>query len=147
MFPAYTEFEFSGLQVESLNGCGAATPLRSVSAGEPVEGGRSDVFNELFTVTAEIQNTGAVAGAEVAQLYLGFPDQAKAPVRQLRGFKKVFLEPGESADIEFTLQRRDLSVWDTDLQQWAMLNGTYKVMLGRSSRDIVGEVMLDVHTA
>lgn len=98
----------------------------------------------MFSVTAEVTNTGDIAGAEVAQLYIAFPQAAKAPVRQLRGFQKVFIEPGEAAPVEFTLQRRDLSIWDTELQRWTILSGDYKVMLGKSSRDIVGEMTLSI---
>jgi beta-glucosidase len=84
---SYTTFDYKGLQV---------TP--SVKAGDPVS---ADV-----TVT----NTGKVAGDEVAQLYLAFPKVAGAPLRALRGFKRIHLEPGQSTQVHFDLKDRDLSM-------------------------------------
>lgn len=59
---------------------------------------------------------------------------------QLRGFSKVFLQQGESKEIEFTLQRRDINVWDTMAQKWKIEKGTFTAMLEKSSRDIVSEL-------
>ena len=114
--------------------------VSSYASGPTVEGGAADLYDELITFKASITNIGDVAGADVAQLYLGFPEAAKSPIKQLRGFSKVFLQPGESKDIEFTLQRRDVSIWDTVAQKWKIEKGTFMAMLGKSSRNIVGEV-------
>ena len=132
---SYTKFEYGNLTL--IN-----SPLNvsSYASGPTVEGGPADLYDELLTFRASIINTGDVAGAEVAQLYLGFPEAAKSPVKQLRGFSKVFLQPSESNEIEFTLQRRDVSIWDTVAQKWKIEKGTFTAMLGKSSRDIVSEV-------
>ena len=74
-----------------------------------------------------------MTAAEVAQLYVQIPN---APVRQLRGFEKVVLRPGESADVGFALTRRDLSIWDVVLQQWRLQEAEYGVFVGASSRDL-----------
>lgn len=91
------------------------------------------MWDELVTVTAEVQNSGSVDGAEVAQLYVGIPN---GPVRQLRGFDKVLLSAGETAQVSFSLNRRDLSTWNVEAQQWQLQSGTYQVYVGRSSRDL-----------
>lgn len=132
---SYTTFEYGNLTL--IN---SPLSVSSYASGPTVEGGPADLYDELLTFRASIINTGDVAGAEVAQLYLGFPEAAKSPVKQLRGFSKVFLQPSESNEIEFTLQRRDVSIWDTVAQKWKIEKGTFTAMLGKSSRDIVSEV-------
>lgn len=82
----------------------------------------------------------------MAQLYLSFPESAKSPVRQLRGFRKVFLDPAEAQTVTFDLQRRDFSIWDTVAQKWKIEAGTYTAQLGRSSRDIASEVEFQLVT-
>lgn len=84
-------------------------------------------------VTTTLTNTGAVTAAEVAQLYVQIPN---APVRQLRGFEKVVLRPGESVEVGFALTRRELSIWDVVLQQWKLQEAEYGVFVGASSRDL-----------
>jgi beta-glucosidase len=102
-----------------------------------VQGGHPELWNVLYNVTVTITNTGKVAGHEVAQLYLGVPN---APVKQLRGFERVgILQSGESREVEFALDRRDLSIWSVEAQDWELQRGTYKVWVGASSRDVKQE--------
>lgn len=119
---SYTTFRYSALVLAPGAG------LRA-SASD----GAADLWDPLARVEATITNSGAVAGEEVAQLYLGIPD---SPPRQLRGFEKVPLRPGESATVRFELTRRDLSVWDVVGQRWVVQSGMYPVYVGASSRDI-----------
>jgi beta-glucosidase len=90
------------------------------------------------TVTFEVQNTGKVAGAEVAQVYVGFPSigEGNEPPRQLKGFEKVNLEPGASKTITVTLNRRAFSYWSVAKHDWVIAPGSYKIMIGASSEDI-----------
>lgn len=91
----------------------------------------------MATVSAAITNSGDVAGAEVAQLYLTLPSSAPStPPKQLRGFAKLKLAPGASGTATFNLRRRDLSYWDTGKQQWVVPTGKFGVSVGASSRDI-----------
>lgn len=121
--------------------------MNPYATGSVIPGGPSDLFDEILTLSADITNTGDVAGAEVAQLYLSFPEAAKAPVRQLRGFQKVYLEPGEMQTLTFPIQRRDLSIWDSGNQGWKIEGGGFTAWLGRSSRDFTRSVNFDVFTA
>lgn len=89
-----------------------------------------------MTVTVTITNSGAAAGAEVAQLYIGFPESAAAPPKQLRGFEKLALEPGAEDIVAFIIKRRDLSIWDTAAQEWVVPAGAFTINVGSSSRDI-----------
>ncbi|OAA60386.1 beta-glucosidase [Niveomyces insectorum RCEF 264] len=101
--------------------------------GPVVEGGNADLWDIVATVTAEVTNTGPVAGAEVAQLYVVIPDGL---VRQLRGFEKVYLRPGETATVTFPLTRRDLSTWDPSVELWWLQRGLYDFYVGSSSRHL-----------
>jgi beta-glucosidase len=96
-------------------------------------GGQKDLWDDIVTVSATVSNTGHVAGAEVAQVYVGIPG---APSKQLRGFEKPVLRPGQSATVQFELTRRDLSVWDTVAQKWKLQSGEYKIYVGSSSRNL-----------
>ena len=102
------------------------------------------MFDDMIILKAKILNSGLVAGAEVAQLYLGLPESTKSPLKQLRGFQKIHLEAGESKTVDFVLQRRDLSFWDSEMRKWKVEAGKYTAMLGRSSRDIVSSIELEI---
>lgn len=126
----YTTFEYSSLSIErSKKASFASYPPTS----EVQQGGNVNLWTELVTVSVTVENTGSIDGDEVVQLYLGIPN---APARQLRGFEKVTIGSGKKARIEFSLTRRDLSVWDVTNQDWHLQRGNYEVYVGRSSRDL-----------
>ncbi|POS69099.1 glycosyl hydrolase family 3-4 [Diaporthe helianthi] len=126
---SYTNFTYSNLSVTSTASSGPAT-------GPVAPGGRSDLFQELVTVTATVTNGGSVAGAEVPQLYLTLPSGAPAtPPKQLRGFTKLSLQPGASGTATFNMRRRDLSYWDVGSQNWIVPKGDFGISVGASSRD------------
>ncbi|KAH7323579.1 putative beta-glucosidase [Rhexocercosporidium sp. MPI-PUGE-AT-0058] len=134
---SYTTFEYSSLEVAKVDG----PSTDEYPVGAIVEGGQGDLWDVLFKVTASVSNSGAVDGAEVAQLYVGIPG---GPIRQLRGFSKVDVQPGQSIDLSFDLQRRDLSVWDVVAQKWQLQKGEYKVYVGGSSRSLSLEGSLTI---
>lgn len=85
-------------------------------------------------VMATVTNTGIVPGAEIVQLYVAAPqDGLYRPVRELKGFVKIFLEPGESREVVYDLDDRSFAVWANG---WKVPGGTYTVELGASSADI-----------
>lgn len=136
---SYTNFTYNdgaadgALAVSVTN----ATALASrYPTGALAVGGVADLWDEVVRVATTVANAGAVDGAEVAQLYLTFPAEAAQPGRVLRGFEKVAVAAGASADVTFALRRRDVSYWDVAAQQWAVAPGTYTVSVGASSRDI-----------
>jgi len=108
---AYTTFSMSGLKV---NG--------------------SIATNDLV-VSASVRNTGKIAGAEVAQLYLGFPASAGEPPRQLKGFEKIYLEAGETREVMIRVPRERLNIWNVAASNWEVVRGTYEIYLGTSSRN------------
>ncbi len=91
------------------------------------------------TVTARISNRGDRAGSTVVQLYLGLPSSRSVPQppRQLRGSQKVFVRPGKSLRVGFTLPDRAFAHWDGERARWRVSPGCYRVEVGFSSRDLV----------
>jgi beta-glucosidase len=87
-------------------------------------------------VSVKVKNTGARAGAEVVQLYIGFPNsKIDRPEKLLRGFKKVFLQPNEERLLEFTIPAADLAYYKPSTKTWEVENGKYEVLIGNSSLD------------
>jgi beta-glucosidase len=87
-----------------------------------------------------ITNTGSVAGKEVVQLYVSPPrSQVRRPVRELRAFAKVSLEPGASTRVELALTSRAYSYWDVEGSSWVTAAGEYRLQVGRSSHDVLLE--------
>ncbi|KAK4225193.1 glycoside hydrolase [Podospora fimiseda] len=112
----------------------ASQPLLRSSGGNS-PGGNKGLYDVLYTVTADITNTGKIVGDEVVQVYvsLGGPDDPKVV---LRDFGKLRIEPGQTTQFKGKLTRRDLSYWDVGVQDW-VVNGYEKtVFVGKSSRDL-----------
>ncbi len=112
---SYTTFEYSSLKLSA----------RRVKAGESIQ------------ATLDIKNTGEMEGAEVVQLYL---NDAKSsvirPKKELKGFSKVLLRPGETKTVTMTLKPEDLKFWDKATGEWKAEPGKFNVLVGASSRDI-----------
>jgi beta-glucosidase len=82
---------------------------------------------------------GDRAGTAVPQLYVGLPEPSadiQQPPKQLKGFEKLSLQPGETRRVTFPIDDRALSYWDVTSNSWRIAPGCYEVMVGRSSRDI-----------
>ncbi len=104
---SYTTFSYSNLTL----------PKAAISSGDPL------------TAEVTVTNTGKREGQEVAQLYLSFPSVPGAPLRALRGFKRVSLKPGESQKVRFELKDRDLSMV-SEAGKPIVAEGTYGVSIG-----------------
>ena len=84
-----------------------------------------------------MKNTGAVKGSEVVQLYVADPEASvPRPEKELKGFQKVTLEPGESTAVAFELKERDFSFYCVEESGWKWEPGEFEILLGSSSRDI-----------
>jgi beta-glucosidase len=88
------------------------------------------------TVSFTLTNTGKRAGAEVAQVYVGDPSSVGEPPKQLKGYRKVSLDPGQSTRITLPLDGRSFAHWDDSRHGWAVTAGSYGVQVGGSSRDL-----------
>jgi len=111
---SYTTFEYRDLEI------------RRISETEP----------HARSVSFKVINNGTKPGQETPQLYLGFPASAGEPKLQLKGFQKTkVIMPGSAETVSLELSPRELSIWDASLHKWAVVSGTFKVMVGSSSRD------------
>ena len=112
---SYTTFEYSDVKVSS------------------------DKIKDTDTVTVsfKIKNTGAVDGAEVAQIYVNDVESTiYRPVKELRAFKKVFLKAGEETEVSVELDKRAFAYYNVELGDWHVESGDFKILVGASSRDI-----------
>ena len=92
---------------------------------------------DTLTVSVDVTNTGKRAGKTVVQLYVGDREcEVFRPVRELKDFAKISLEPGETKTVTFTLSKRAFAYWNVKLHDWFVESGAFTVEIGRSSRDI-----------
>ncbi|GHV70958.1 glycosyl hydrolase [Spirochaetia bacterium] len=88
-------------------------------------------------VSVEVKNSGDVPGAEIVQLYIGLPaSKIFRARRELKGFEKVFLQPGETKKVTFKLDDRSFAYYNVPAKDWAVETGSYLIEVGASSRDI-----------
>lgn len=93
--------------------------------------------SETVSIELELTNSGKCSGAEVVQLYVEDVEcSLERPPRELKGFHKIFLEPGQKEKITFQLNEKDLSFFNDKEGKWIAENGTFKIHIGSSSRDI-----------
>lgn len=112
---SYTTFEITGMKL---------------SSAELKEGGK-------ITAAVDVKNTGKVAGKEVVQFYVA--DRTKTygrPIKELKGFKKIYLEPGETKSVSVELDSRSLSYYETKINGWYAKSGEYEILAGNSSDNI-----------
>ena len=110
---SYTTFEYSGLKL-------SADSIKDT---------------ETVTATVTVKNTGKRSGKTVVQLYVGDVEgyqNAVRPVRELKGFQKVELQPGESKEVSFTLGKRAFAYWNTEIHDWFVETGDFSVEAGDS---------------
>ncbi len=120
---SYTTFQYSDLK------------LNKAKMGE----------DEELTASVTVTNTGERAGKTVVQLYIA-PEKVEMirPVRELKGFEKVALAPGESKTVTFTLGKRAFAHWNPIVHNWRCENGKYTVQIGESAHDIVLETAVEM---
>ncbi|MEG1509458.1 MAG: glycoside hydrolase family 3 C-terminal domain-containing protein [Clostridia bacterium] len=113
---SYTKFDYSNLKLSS----------------EKIDD------TQALTVTFDVTNTGNVAGAEVAQVYVKDVESTIfRPEKELKGFDKVFLKPSETKTISVTLDSRAFSFYNVNINDWQIESGDFQICIGKSSRDIV----------
>ncbi len=99
-----------------------------------------DKNGEIVTVSFNLKNSGERAGAEVAQVYVGdLKCTAPRPVKELKGFSKIYLEPGEEKQIVIELDRSAFSFWHPEKREWTVEPGEFKISVGSSSESILLE--------
>lgn len=93
--------------------------------------------NGILSIRFKIRNTGTMAGKEIVQVYVRDVESAIfRPIKELKEFAKVSLEPGEEKEVGFQLDKRAFAFYDTQLQDWRVETGEFEILVGASSRDI-----------
>jgi len=111
---SYTDFSYKGLTLLNLEISG----------------------NELLQAVIDVSNSGSRTGEEVVQLYIGFKNsKVDRPVKLLRGFKKVKLQPGETERIKFEIPSEDLAWYNPETGQWEIEEMEYELYMGSSSAE------------
>ncbi len=113
---SYTQFEYSNLKLSSDR----------------------ITDNDTLKVTVDVKNVGKVSGKEIVQLYVSDREsRVIRPLKELKGFEKLSLEPGEQKTAEFILDKRSFAYYNTEISDWHVESGEFDIMVGKSSRDIV----------
>ena len=122
---SYTTFEYSNLELSD-----------------------AEITDEdTMTATVTVTNTGSRTGKTVVQLYVSDVESTVIrPVRELKGFEKVELRPGESKQVTFTLDKRSFAYWNQEIHDWHVETGMFNIEIGQSSRDIVLTGSVKVHS-
>ena len=113
---SYTTFSYSNLKLDK-------TDMKDI---------------DTLTIKVDITNTGKMAGKEVVQLYISdIESTVIRPEKELKEFAKVFLEPGETKTVTFTLTKRAFAYYNTQIKDWHVESGIFSIMIGKSSREIL----------
>ena len=101
--------------------------------------------SDSASVTVSVRNTGERAGAHVVQVYVSTDaGDVRRPRRELRAFEKVSLDPGESREVRFELDRRSFAYWDAERADWSVKEGEYRVQLADDASSVRGEVAIEL---
>ena len=112
---SYTQFKYGKASIDKTSGTG----------------------NDTFTVTVPVTNTGLREGKEIVQLYIAdLKSSLPRPVKELKGFSKVSLKPGETKDVTFSITPDALKYFDADKHAWVYEPGTFEALIGASAADI-----------
>ncbi|WP_058308382.1 glycoside hydrolase family 3 C-terminal domain-containing protein [Gracilibacillus massiliensis] len=115
---SYTTFDYSELKVSQ----------QEISDNDNVE------------VSVKVKNTGNIAGKEVVQLYVNdLESTVNRPLKELKGFEKIYLEPGEEKTVTFSLDKRAFAYYNVEISDWHVETGDFNIMVGTSSQEILLE--------
>ncbi len=135
VFIGYRWYDTQGIAVQYPFGHGLSYTSFELTDASVKRSGKK------WTVSATLTNTGDVAGAEVVQLYISDTEASVArPAKELKGFEKVYLKPGEKRRVQFSVGLEDLSWFDAAEHAWVAEPGEFHALLGSSSADIRADI-------
>ncbi|QWU45661.1 glycoside hydrolase family 3 C-terminal domain-containing protein [Bacillus sp. NP247] len=113
---SYTNFEYSNLSINK----------------------KEITDTDTVSISVNVKNTGSTAGKEVVQLYIKDVESSMIrPEKELKGFEKVELQPGEEKTVSFTLNKRSFAYYNVELKDWHVETGEFEILVGKSSREII----------
>lgn len=133
IFVGYRHYDMHGINPRFRFGYGLS--YTTFEYDEPTVSASAITEGDPLTVTVDVKNTGSRAGAEIVQLYVGQDVCASVPrpVKELKGFEKVWLEPGETKTVKFELDRRAFAYWNDAAKAWVVDSGSFTVSVAPSS--------------
>ena len=133
VFVGYRHYDMHGINPRFRFGYGLS--YTTFEYGEPTISASEITEGDPLTVSIDVKNTGVVAGAEIVQLYVGQDvcKNAPRPVKELKDFAKVWLEPGETKTVSFELDSRAFAYWDDFSKSWTVDSGSFTVSVAPSS--------------
>jgi beta-glucosidase len=135
---SYTVFDYSDLRLA----------VKNTDNILQADDKRSMMDTDLLEVSLKVKNIGTVRGKEVVQLYVkDLEASVNRPPKELKGFIKVDLEPGEEKTVTFTLDKRSFAYYSTQLGDWYAESGIYEILIGKSSREIVLKASVELHSS
>lgn len=145
IFVGYRYYEMK--EIEPLFPFGFGLSYTSFAYSDLVMDSYELTDQDVVNVSVNIKNTGAVFGREVVQLYVRDVDSTMIrPMKELKGFTKVALEPGEEKTVTFQLDKRSFAYYNVELADWHVESGEFQVLVGSSSQDIRLQNTLTVHS-
>lgn len=139
----YVGYRWTDLQKKTkpLFAFGHGLSYTEFEYGKPVLDSEEMNQDGTVTVSVEVSNVGEREGQEVVQLYVGDRKSSlPRPLKELKGFSKISLAPGESRVVDFTVDRDDLSFFDPEKHEWVAEPGVFDIYIGAASDDIRGKV-------
>lgn len=122
---SYTNFEYSDIQVDN----------------------KEIQDTDSITVSVKVKNTGNMAGKEIVQLYVRDVESTiPRPEKELKGFDKVYLAPGEEKSVTFKLEKRAFAYYNVKIKDWHVESGAFDILIGSSSREILQRERVYVHS-
>lgn len=132
-------------QIKPLFCFGHGLSYTTFEYGKVTAEGRQMGPDGTITVSVPVKNTGSRAGAEIVQLYVSdLKSSLPRPVKELKGFRKITLQPGQEQMVSFTIDRKALSFYDDTKQDWVAEPGTFEVLVGASACDIRGKAAFEL---
>lgn len=133
VFVGYRHYDMHGINPRFRFGYGLS--YTTFEYGEPTISASAITEGDPLTVSVDVKNTGGVAGAEIVQLYVGQDvcTNVPRPVKELKDFAKVWLEPGETKTVKFELDSRAFAYWDDFAKAWVVDSGSFTVSVAPSS--------------
>lgn len=143
----YVGYRWTDMQKKTrpLFAFGHGLSYTSFEYGEPELDSTEMTIDGTVTVRVKVTNTGDRAGRETVQMYIGDRKSSLSrPVKELKGFEKVTLAPGESATVSFTVDRDDLSFFDPDRHEWVAEPGKFDIYIAAAADDVRGKVTFEL---
>ncbi len=132
-------------KVKPLFSFGHGLSYTTFEYGKAIADKKEMGMNDVLTVTVPVTNTGSREGAEVVQLYISdLKSSLPRPVKELKGFQKVKLAPGETKEVVFTIAKDALSFYDDSTQSWITESGKFEAIIAASATDMKSKVVFTI---